>query len=89
MEAAQYNHKVSLERMERLASEEKQPMGDLFEKRKIQKPIMSPRQMADGIHEQVFPYLLIKIIAKRERNEKANSLNALQDKLVCEKLRKE
>ncbi len=32
---------------------EKLPMGDLFEKRKIQPPIMSPSQMAIGIHDQV------------------------------------
>lgn len=29
-------------------------MGDLFEKRKIQRPIMTPNQMAEGIHEQVW-----------------------------------
>lgn len=53
IEAAQYNHRVSIESQEKLGFKEKQPMGDLFEKRKIQKPIMSPEQMASGIQEQV------------------------------------
>ncbi|KAJ3305782.1 Coiled-coil domain-containing protein 81 [Kappamyces sp. JEL0829] len=79
--AAQYNYRASLENQEKLGFKEKQPMGDLFEKRKIQRPIMTPNQMAEGIHEQ--------ITAKRERTEKSAQLNALQDKLVCEKLKKE
>ncbi|KAJ3275036.1 Coiled-coil domain-containing protein 81 [Terramyces sp. JEL0728] len=76
---AQYNHMVALQSHDK--SREKQPMGDLFEKRTIQKPIMSTSQMASGIHEQIY--------MKKEKLSKAAHQHAIQEKLISERLRKE
>jgi hypothetical protein len=56
-------------------------MGDVFEKRKVQKPIMSPDQMNKGIQEQ--------IKFKKEKLDKMGKQAAVQEKLISECLKKE
>jgi hypothetical protein len=81
LETAQYNRIVGIQQKEKIQFNRKEPMGDVFEKRKVQIPVLSSIEMARGIQDQ--------IKMRQRKIIKAEQENSFQEKLISEALRKE